>query len=69
MAVTVNADIEARVRDLVAQHRPQLERLVDQALDHALAELVAERLHAHNGNGRSQYTDSEASKSFPLVSL
>jgi hypothetical protein len=46
--VNVSA-IDERVRQLVAAHRPEIERLVDQALERELNELVEQRLAAGNG--------------------
>jgi hypothetical protein len=43
------AALERRVAALVREHRGELERLVDDALDRALAELVVERIAARNG--------------------
>jgi hypothetical protein len=48
----VVADVEARIAELVEAHRPELQLLVDQALERELAQLVAQRLNGHaNGNG------------------
>ena len=46
--------LEERVGTLLAQHREELEQLVDEALERELAQLVAERLHARNGNGTTR---------------
>jgi hypothetical protein len=54
VAVTIDAGAEARVRELLAVHRPELERLVDQALERELTQLVEQRLAARNGNGADQ---------------
>jgi excisionase family DNA binding protein len=55
----VDVDVEARIRELVQSHRPELLELVDQALEHELARLVAERLAARNGNGAVTAHDQE----------
>jgi hypothetical protein len=44
-------DLERRVAAAIEAHRPELELLVDEALELELARLVAERLAARNGNG------------------
>lgn len=43
--------IEEQVKALVELHRPELQQLVDQALEAELARLVDERIAARNGNG------------------
>jgi transposase len=52
----VAVDVEARIAELVEAYRPELEQLVDQALERELAalveELVEERLAARNGDLR-----------------
>lgn len=47
--MTPQAGIDERIRELVGQHRPELEQLVDQALTRELAQLVEERLARTNG--------------------
>src|SRR5262245_31363206 len=47
--VTVQAGIDERIRELFGQHPAELARLVDQAVERELAELVEQRLA--NGNG------------------
>jgi hypothetical protein len=47
--VRVQVAIDEQVRELVRSHRPELERLVDQALERELAQLVEQRLAARNG--------------------
>ena len=49
--VSKQAAIDERIHELVEGHRPELERLVDQALERELAHLVEEGLAARNGNG------------------
>jgi hypothetical protein len=43
-------DVEARVRELLDRHRPELEQLVDVELDRALDAIVVERIAARNGH-------------------
>ena len=50
MAVTVDATLEARIAELVEEHRADLESLVDQELDRALDAIVVERIAARNGH-------------------
>jgi hypothetical protein len=46
---TVAVDVEVRIAELVEAHRPELEQLVDQALERELQALVEQRLAARNG--------------------
>jgi hypothetical protein len=46
--------IEEQVQALLELHRPELARLVDQALEAELARLVDERIAARNGNGNTK---------------
>jgi hypothetical protein len=45
----VELSLETRIRMLVAEHRAELERLVDAEVDRQLGELVSERIAARNG--------------------
>jgi hypothetical protein len=47
--VSDHGAIDEQVRELVRSHRPELEQLVDQALERELAQLVEQRLAARNG--------------------
>jgi hypothetical protein len=48
--------IDEQVRALVEQHRPQLEQLVDEAVEAELARLVDERIRARNGHSTDDGT-------------
>jgi hypothetical protein len=48
------AAIDERISFLVAAHRPELQVLVDQALDAELGRLVSERIAARNGGARRE---------------
>ncbi len=49
MPTTVDATLATRIAELVEQHRPDLEEIVDAELDRALDLIVAERIAARNG--------------------
>ena len=47
----VAGDVEARIRELITRHRPELEEIVDAELERQLDALVVERIRIRNGNG------------------
>ena len=53
--------LEERIGTLLAQHRPELEQLVDQAFERELAQLVEQRLAARNGGNRADLSTSPES--------
>jgi hypothetical protein len=62
-APAAGLDLEARIVALVAEHRPELEQLVDQALQAAIDGIVTERL---NGNGKAVISPTAATVNTPM---
>jgi hypothetical protein len=49
VSTLAGVDVEARIRELVDRHRPELEELVDAELDRQLDVIVGERIAIRNG--------------------
>ena len=52
MPTLAGVEVEARIRELVDHHRPELEQIVDVELDCAFDAIVVERIAARNGHDR-----------------
>jgi hypothetical protein len=61
--------VEEQIRSLVTAHRPELQQLVDQALEAELEALVAERVAARNGGNGFAHQIGEQRAGLPAAKL